>query len=240
MIGDELLSGKRQDKHLPFVIDALRRRGLELHWARIVGDAPELLTQTLRETIASGAAVFSFGGIGGTPDDVTRQCAAAAIGCALEQHPGVVAILEDKFGAQTYPNRIRMAELPAGARLIPNPVNQIPGFSLGDHHFVPGFPNMAHPMLEWVLDTHYRGEFGRYSSVESSLLALDTPESELIPIQEAILAEFPELRLSSLPSGDNRRRVELGLRGEPTLVAAARARLIAELTAAGVQFSMLD
>ncbi|MGF1548443.1 MAG: competence/damage-inducible protein A [Thiotrichales bacterium] len=240
VIGDELLSGKRQDKHLPFVIAALQRRGLELHWVRIVGDAPALLTQTFRETFASGAVVFSFGGIGGTPDDITRQCAAAACGLSIERHPEVVEILEEKFGEKAYPNRIRMAELPVGARLIPNPVNQIPGFSLGDHHFVPGFPDMAHPMLEWVLDTRYHAQFGSYASVEARLCVLDAPESELIPLQEAVLWAFPGVRLSSLPSGGNRRRVEIGLRGEPALVEAARERLIVELTAAGMAFAMLD
>ncbi len=237
VVGDELLSGKRQDKHLPFVIDALARRGLELDWVRIVGDNPALLTQTYRETRASGAVVFSFGGIGGTPDDVTRQCAAAAFGLALQRHAEVIAILEGKFGADTYPNRVRMAELPAGARLIPNPVNQIPGFSVEHHHFVPGFPNMAHPMVAWVLDTLYADRFGSRAAIESRLLVLDTPESELIPIQEALLAEFRGLRLSSLPNSGNRRQVEIGLKGAPAVVEAARARLHEHLARAGVVYS---
>jgi molybdopterin-biosynthesis enzyme MoeA-like protein len=154
LIGDELLSGKRQDKHLEFVIHALKGRGLELSWVRIVGDEPEMLTQTFRETFATNAAVFSFGGIGGTPDDITRQCVAKAQKLKIERHPKAMQIMQEKFGEDLFPNRVRMAELPAGSDLIPNPINQVPGFSLQQHYFVPGFPNMSHPIIEWVLESY--------------------------------------------------------------------------------------
>jgi molybdopterin-biosynthesis enzyme MoeA-like protein len=87
IVGDEILSGKRQDKHLPKVIELLGARGLALAWARYVGDDRRLITEALRHAIASGDAVFCCGGIGATPDDHTRQCAAAALGVALELHP---------------------------------------------------------------------------------------------------------------------------------------------------------
>ena len=78
IIGDEILSGKRQDKHLPKVIDLLKARGLGLAWARYVGDDRRQITAALKDAFASGDVVFSCGGIGATPDDHTRQCAAAA------------------------------------------------------------------------------------------------------------------------------------------------------------------
>ena len=213
LIGDELLSGKRQDKHLEFVIQALKQRGLELTWARIVGDEPEMLTQTFRETFATKAAVFSFGGIGGTPDDITRQCVAKALNLKIERHPDAMKIMQNKFGEGLFPNRVRMAELPTGADLIPNPINQVPGFSLHQHYFVPGFPNMSHPMVEWVLETHYQNEFKSELDIETRLQILDTPESKLIQIMEKVLEENPEIKLSSLPNTQNRKEVELGLRG---------------------------
>jgi molybdopterin-biosynthesis enzyme MoeA-like protein len=80
IIGDEILSGKRQDKHLAKVIATLKERGLQLSWAQYLGDEPELIIATLERTFAAGDAVFSFGGIGATPDDHTRQCAARAAG----------------------------------------------------------------------------------------------------------------------------------------------------------------
>ena len=213
LIGDELLSGKRQDKHLEFVINALKERGLELTWARIVGDEPEVLIQTFRETFATKAAVFSFGGIGGTPDDITRQCVAKALKLEIERHPEAMQIMEEKFGEGLFPNRVRMAELPTGADLIPNPINQVPGFSLRQHYFVPGFPNMSHPMVEWVLETYYKNEFKAEQDIETRLQILDTPESKLIQIMETVLEENPKIKLSSLPNTQNRKEVELGLRG---------------------------
>lgn len=235
VIGDELLTGKRQDKHLPKMIEILGARGLRLDWARFVGDEPPLLEATLRETLASGDLVFSFGGIGATPDDVTRQCAAAAAGVALARHPDAAALLEARFGPSAYPNRILMADLPQGARLIPNPINQIPGFSLHDHHFLPGFPNMAWPMAEWVLDTHYRHLFRAHLEAERTITVYAVAESALIPTMRELLAEFPAVKLASLPSTVNSGEIELGVRGAPAEVARAYDWLLARLDALGVR-----
>ena len=97
IIGDEILSGKRQDKHLPKVIALLQTRGLALSWARYAGDEPERITADLRHAFASGDLVFSCGGIGATPDDHTRQCAGAALGRALELHPEARALIEQRM-----------------------------------------------------------------------------------------------------------------------------------------------
>ncbi len=155
IIGDEILSGKRQDRHLAQVIATLKARGLALDWARYEGDDREVLTRVLRETFARGDIVFGFGGVGATPDDHTRQAAAAALGVPLARHPEAVAALEAQFGAAAYPHRVLMAEFPSGATIIPNPVNRVASFSVRDHHFFPGFPQMAWPMLDWVLATRY-------------------------------------------------------------------------------------
>ncbi len=239
IIGNELLTGKRKDKHLPRLIEILGARGLELSWVRMVGDDGPRLTGTLRETFATGDLVFSFGGIGATPDDLTRQCAAEAAGLELVRHPEAVSLLEARFGEQAYPNRIRMAELPSGAVLIPNPVNQIPGFSVGDHHFVPGFPNMAWPMTEWVLDTRYRSLFGTAPALERVIKVFDTPESELIPLMEAVLANIPGITISSLPSTERRGELELGVRGSQDSVADAVAQLVDGLDALGARWEVL-
>jgi molybdopterin-biosynthesis enzyme MoeA-like protein len=232
IVGDELLSGKRQDRHLPQIIEKLSARGLDLDWARMVGDDLDRLATCYRETFAGGDIVFSCGGIGGTPDDLTRQAAAQALGLAIERHPEAVALLEAKFGAETYPNRIRMAELPVGARLIPNPVNQIPGFSLRDHHFVPGFPKMAWPMIDWVLDTQYPGLAGEPRG-ERALRVMATPESALIPLMEALMASHPEVKPYSLPSSARDGEIELGIKGPTRELDAVYIELTAALTAAG-------
>ena len=87
VIGDEILSGRRQDKHLSKLIELLTERGLSLSWARYVADDPEQITAILKDSFASGDVVFSTGGIGATPDDHTRQCAALALGTKTELHP---------------------------------------------------------------------------------------------------------------------------------------------------------
>ena len=91
IIGDEILSGKRQDKHMAKLIGALSARGLELAWAQYLGDDTPLITATLKRVFTMEDIVFSFGGIGATPDDHTRQCAANAAGVGLKLHPDAEA-----------------------------------------------------------------------------------------------------------------------------------------------------
>ncbi|MFW6020700.1 MAG: competence/damage-inducible protein A [Guyparkeria sp.] len=147
VIGDEILSGRRQDRHLAAVTERLAARGLVVDWAQFLPDREITIVDLLRRSRADGATVFSFGGIGATPDDLTRACAATAFGRPLVRHPEAAALIEAQFGEEAYPTRIRMAELPEGATLVPNPFNRVPGFAVERHFFLPGFPEMAHAML---------------------------------------------------------------------------------------------
>jgi molybdopterin-biosynthesis enzyme MoeA-like protein len=224
IIGDEMLVGKREDKHLSFLIAALAKRGLRLAWAQYLGDDPERLTAALRASFSSSDVVFSFGGIGATPDDHTRQCAAAALGVGLRLHPDAEREIRARFGAEVTPQRLRMGEFPAGSNIIPNPVNRIPGFSLREHHFVPGFPQMAWPMVEWVLDVKYRDRFDAQIWKEESILVFEAGESQLIAAMQAVEAGFKGIKVFSLPSmgpDGSRIHVELGVRGDPTQVEPA-------------------
>jgi molybdopterin-biosynthesis enzyme MoeA-like protein len=234
VIGDEILSGKRADKHLVHVIATLGARGLALAWARYEGDDRGRLTALLHETLASNDLVFSFGGVGATPDDHTRQAAAAALGVPLVRHPEAVAEIEARFGADAYPHRVLMAEFPQGSAIIPNPFNRIASFSVADHHFFPGFPQMAWPMLDWVLATRYPG-LVQPAVAERALAVFDAGESQLLPLMDENVARFPQLKLFSLPTfmPDGGRRIELGVRGDPAQVDAAFAHLLAGVRAAG-------
>jgi molybdopterin-biosynthesis enzyme MoeA-like protein len=237
VIGDEILVGKRQDKHMGFLIGALAQRGLRLSFCEVLGDEPPRIVATLRRTFAAGEIVFSFGGIGATPDDHTRQCAAQALGVRLRLHAEAEREIRARFpGAEATANRLAMGEFPEGASIIPNPLNRIPGFSLRDHHFVPGFPQMAQPMVEWVLDTRYRQLFERDRWSEASILVFEAGESQLVPAMEAMGARFPAVKVFSLPSmdaGGVRRHVELGVRGEPAQVREAIDALREAVRAAG-------
>ena len=241
IIGDELLSGKRPDKHLPHVIETLAARGLAPDFVHYLGDDRERLTALLRTSFAHGDLLFSFGGIGATPDDHTRQAAAAALGLPLARHPEAVAEIEARFGAEAYPHRVLMAEFPAGARIIPNPVNRVAGFSIRDHHFFPGFPQMAWPMLDWVLASWYPN-LSRVPPQERAIVVFGAGESQLLPLMEANVARFPMLKLFSLPSfmPDGGRRIELGVKGDPAFVDAGLAHLREGVEAAGFQWEPIE
>lgn len=224
IIGDEILSGRRQDKHMARLIGMLGARGLELSWCEYLGDDAPRITSALRRSFDSDDAVFSFGGIGATPDDVTRQCAAEAAGVALERHPEALALILEKFGDAAYPKRVLMAEFPRGAEIIPNPYNRIPGFSLRHHHFLPGFPQMAWPMAERVLDTNYGHLFAPGARVERSIVAVGAMESQLIDLMNQVIALHPGIKLFSLPTA-GARRIELGVKGGPAAAGLALAML---------------
>ena len=237
IVGDEILSGKRADKHLPKVIELLAARGLQLAWAEYVGDSPERITATLQRAFASGDIVFSCGGIGATPDDHTRQCAGAALGVPLALHPEAEVLIRERMqdtakeqGTVYEPDRpdnihrLNMGVFPQGATIIRNPYNKIPGFSVDHVHFVPGFPVMAWPMIEWVLDTHCAGLQRPPAMSEKSVIVFGSMEATLTPLMEAIEQQFAGIKVFSLPSVDHPqwgRHIELGVKGEPALLDAA-------------------
>jgi molybdopterin-biosynthesis enzyme MoeA-like protein len=233
IIGDEILSGKRQDAHLSKVIEILAARGLQLSWANYLGDIPEQITSSIKASIARGDVVFSFGGIGATPDDYTRQCAADALNVPLVRHTGAVAEIEAQYGEGAYPKRVIMADFPQGADLIPNPVNRVAGFSINQHYFVPGFPQMAHPMVEWVLDTYYSHLFHQTEYLEESIIIADGIESQLIDLMNEMLKKYPEIKIFSLPKLKPNRQVELGAKGKPAQVKLAMQEIKLGVTALG-------
>jgi len=253
IIGDEILSGRRVDQHFPKVVQMLAARGLQLGWAEVLPDDPARITATLKRTFASDDIVFCCGGIGATPDDHTRQAAADALGKPLVLHEqGKINIQQrivqmaqeagqvaDLNSAENL-HRLKMAEFAEGAALIPNPYNNIAGFALHQHYFVPGFPVMAWPMLEWVLDNHYADLFNKAPHMEQSVLVYEAAESALTPLMVVLEKQYPRVKVFSLPSvGDanTRRHIELGVKGEPVQTATAFIQLCDELRKLNVEFS---
>ena len=247
IVGDEILSGKRADKHMPKVIELLSERGLSLDWADYVGDSPERITRTLARAFESHSIVFSCGGIGATPDDHTRQCAAQALGVPLALHPQAEQLIRERMqemarekGVPYEPDhpdnihRLNMGVFPQGAQIVPNPYNKIPGFrSISPHggevFFVPGFPVMAWPMIEWALDTHCQQWFQKGAWVEQSIIVFGAIEAALTPLMQQIEKQHAGVKVFSLPSVDHPeygRHIELGVKGAPADVAPAYADLL--------------
>ena len=259
VIGDEILSGKRADKHLPKVIELLAERGLPLAYAVYVGDDPVRITATLERAFAagrtSGDVVFCTGGIGATPDDHTRQCAAKALGVELALHPEAKVLIEGRMrdlakeqGTVYSPenpdniHRLNMGVFPLNADIIPNPYNKIPGFSCkagaGALHFVPGFPVMAWPMIEWVLDHCYADQHRKSATLEKSIIVLGAMEATLTPLMLSIEAAYAGVKVFSLPSVDHPefgRHIELGVKGTPDAVNDAYPALLTGLHEFGVK-----
>jgi molybdopterin-biosynthesis enzyme MoeA-like protein len=233
IIGDEILSGKRADQHLAQAIQILNTRGLSLSWAQYLGDDLAGLTDQFAQSFATTDVVFSFGGIGATPDDYTRQAAAGALNLPIERHAGAVAEIEAQFGEAAYPKRVLMADFPKGADLIPNPVNRVAGFAIHNHYFLPGFPQMAWPMMEWVLDTHYSHLFHQYAVAEAAILVQGAGESQLIDLMNAIVQSHPQTKLFSLPKLGPNKTIELGVKGSFEAVNLAMADIQAGVSAAG-------
>jgi len=195
IIGTEILNRRRSDKHFDFVTKALAKKGHKLSGSFIIEDDPALIVQTIKFIASqSNPVLFSFGGIGSTPDDYTRKCAAIALKDGhLPVHQEAKKIIEEKLGSDAYPYPIRMAELPKGAKLLDNPVNKMPAFSLDDRYFfMPGFPEMSHPMVEDILEKLLPEKRAYYRHTLTALCK----ENELIEVME----EMPkEVEFSSLP-----------------------------------------
>ena len=240
IIGDEILSGKRQDKHFAKVTELLAARGLRLSWVEYLGDDRQRLAATFRRTMAAGDVVFSFGGIGNTPDDHTRQAVAAALDVPLAIHPDAEAEIRVRFGDDITPQRLLLGTFPVGSQIIPNPFNRIPGFMVREHYFVARFPQISHPMIEWVLDTFYAELFTAGATTEKAMLLTgpNAYESALLDLMEHIVTAYPSLRLFSLPSlvGQERRHLELGVEGEPALVDQAMEEIRFEVERRGIQW----
>lgn len=225
IVGNELLTGKRQDRHLSHAIEILAARGLEPRQCTLVGDHPRRLCRTIRNAMAARDIIFCFGGIGATPDDHTRQAAAQALGLPLEPHPEALHLITERtleVGQEVTPGRLRMGEFPIGADIIPNPVNRIPGFSIRRHWFVPGFPDMAWPMIEWALDTHYAHLFHQHPMAEQAMMVYGLAEATLTPLMEEVEQRWPGIKVFSLPRLNPRiYEIELGVKGPPEHVEAA-------------------
>ena len=246
IIGDEILSGKRQDKHFAKIAELLAARGLRLSWVEYLGDDRQRLAETFRRTMAAGDVVFSCGGIGNTPDDHTRQAVAMALGVDLALHPDGFTELQARFAGQEIDDKRKLlVTFPAGVQIVPNPFNRIPGFMVNEHYFVPGLPQMAHPMIEWALESFYRDQFRAVAgTVEKAFLLTGEMayESALLELMERIVRDYPQLRLFSLPTlnGKERRHLELGVEGAPEAVDVAMEEIRRDVEAKGITWVWRD
>lgn len=234
VVGNEILDGRNRDAHFDAVSVILCDRNLSLAWALYLPDEKSTLTWHLKWAFEQRTPFFCCGGIGSTPDDLTRDCAAKALGVPLKHHPEGVRIIKERFEGGATKHRLLMVKFPRGAELVPNPINRVPGFMIRNGYFVPGFPSMAHPMIRWVLDTLYVPGRARKSA---SLLLPRTREADLCYIMEGFVKTHPKLNFSSLPAfAKDGPQVRLGISGLPHDVTRGLRDLKATLRSEGIRW----
>ncbi|BAE49312.1 competence/damage-inducible protein A [Paramagnetospirillum magneticum] len=233
VIGNEILSGRTQDSNVAYLGKELAARGITLAEVRIVRDDPAAIVAALNALRAAYTYVFTSGGIGPTHDDITSAAVARTFGVALERNPEAVRRLQSRYGeGELNAARLKMAEIPAGAQLVDNPISQAPGFRLDNVFVMAGVPSILRAMFEGIRHTLAEGPPQLSRSV-----TLGVREGDLAEGLTRIQDRHPEVDVGSYPSfTEGRSLVAIVARGTDAArleqVMAETRALAAELGAA--------
>lgn len=206
VLGDEVLHGEIRESNIAFLLPLLNSWGAEVALCAILPDDVSIVSRHLSAFREEAELLILTGGIGPTPDDITREAVARAAGVPLAPHPEARAILERYYGDRINENRMLMAQLPEGAELIPNPVSGAPGFYIAGMAAFPGIPRLLHEMIGWV-KPRIRG--ARMSRV---ILYSRAPESSYAGIMRDAALAFPEVRIGSYPMLEGEYKVRVVFR----------------------------
>ena len=195
IIGNEILSGRTQDANLAFLARGLTELGIRLREARVIPDDAGVIVATVNAVRPAFDYLFTTGGIGPTHDDITAQCVADAFGVPLIVHPEAKRLLETHYPpGHLNEARLRMAMVPEGAVLLPNPISRAPGFQIGNVFVLPGVPSIMQGIFEQIKYRLRGGEKVRSRSV-SCHLAEGTIADDLGALQ----SRYPDLEIGSYP-----------------------------------------
>jgi molybdenum cofactor synthesis domain-containing protein len=194
VIGDEILSGRTQDKNVAQVATWMNEQGIRLAEVRIVPDEASRIADTVNELRARHDYVFTTGGIGPTHDDITVDAVAQAFGVPAVFHPEARKILEDYYGDRLTPARLRMARVPEGAELIRNPASGAPGVKMANVYILAGVPNIAASMLEAM-----SGKLEGGRPIVSVTVGARAPESDVADLLRETEAAHPGCAIGSYP-----------------------------------------
>jgi molybdenum cofactor synthesis domain-containing protein len=195
IIGNEILSGRTQDENLGFLARGLNEAGVRLREARVIPDVPQVIIATVNDVRRRFDYVFTTGGIGPTHDDITAQCMADAFGVELILHPDARRLLETHYPAgHLNEARLRMAMVPQGAVLLPNPISRAPGFQIGNVFVLPGVPSIMQGIFEQL---KYRLVGG--DKVLSRSVSCHLGEGALARDLSALQDCWPDVEIGSYP-----------------------------------------
>lgn len=195
IIGNEILSGRTQDTNTAFMAERLTSHGVQLREVRVIPDVEETIISTVNVLRAEHDYVFTTGGIGPTHDDITAESIAKAFDVKIDVNDEAFKILEEYYGLENLTTpRAKMAQIPDGATLIPNPVSAAPGFNIGNVYVFAGVPRIMQAMMEHVLSTLKGGDPVLSCSVSCSL-----PESEMAEAVGALQNKYNNIEIGSYP-----------------------------------------
>lgn len=195
VIGNEILSGRTQDKNLGWLAAELTSVGIRLLEAKVIPDIAPTVIATLKDYSTRFDYVFTTGGIGPTHDDITAACVAEAFGCRLVRDPRAVHLLDTHYPTgQLTEARLKMADIPEGAELIDNPVSAAPGFIVGNVHVMAGVPRIMQAMFDGLKPKLQGG-----APVHSVTVTARIGESFMAKGLEAVQMEHPDIDIGSYP-----------------------------------------
>ena len=195
IIGNEILSGGTQDANLAFLAKGLNDAGIRLREARVIPDDTATIVDTVNEVRGKFDYVFTTGGIGPTHDDITSACIAEAFGVQLIVHPEARRILESHYPpGGLNAARLRMAQVPEGAVLLPNPISRAPGFRVENVYVLPGVPQIMQAIFN-ELKHRLKGGAKVLSRSVSCTLGEGTIAQELAAVQD----RYPDVEIGSYP-----------------------------------------
>jgi len=218
VIGDEILSGRTKDKNIGYIADYMTKIGIDLREVRIVPDVMEDIVAALNALRARYTYVFTTGGIGPTHDDITADAVAQAFGVELYEDQRIIEAMLTRIKPEDLnASRRRMARVPQGGDLVPNPVNKIPGFRIGNVIVLAGVPMIMQAMLDGVAPTLQTGVKLTMTAIEA-----DAPEGAYAAALGDIARAHESLSIGSYPSYvDGKFRNQIIVRGrDPQEVAA--------------------
>ena len=196
VIGDEILSGRTKDKNIGYIADYMTNIGIDLREVRIVPDVMEDIVAALNALRARYTYVFTTGGIGPTHDDITADAVAQAFGVELYEDQRIIEAMLTRIKPEDLnASRRRMARVPQGGDLVPNPVNKIPGFRIANVIVMAGVPMIMQAMLDGVAPTLETGVKLTMTAIEA-----DAPEGAYAAALGDIARVHEALSIGSYPS----------------------------------------
>jgi molybdenum cofactor synthesis domain-containing protein len=232
VIGDEILSGRTQDANLSYLARWLNVQGIRLKEARVVPDELDAIGAAVNACLAAHDYVFTTGGIGPTHDDITVDAVAAALGVGVVYHPEAEATLRAYYGDRITEARLRMARVPEGAELIPNPETGAPGIRVGRLFILAGVPKITQGMLRGLDGTLVGGR-----PVLSTAVGAWTQESTVAGLLADTQDAFDGVQIGSYPFWrEGKTGANFVLRSvDAHDLAAAKARLMEALRGQGIE-----